>query len=118
LTATSAAPLTADQVFVARGTCPFCAGAPAGELDHVDYRDTAEANRALPDVRGTLFECIECGVAFPSHAYRVTTFPLLYSKTFRDLDGFDRSPLQRVRMAVMTRILASHHRRGMAGGRT
>ena len=111
MTAGLVAPLTAEEVFVARGTCPFCGAAPAGELDHIDYRDTAEANQALPDIRGTLFECLECGVAFPSHAYRVTAFPLLYSKTFQDLDGFDRSPLQRVRTAVMARILAAHHRR-------
>ena len=44
-------------------------------LAEVNYRDTAEANRDLADVRGALFRCEECGVAFPSHQYTPAAFP-------------------------------------------
>lgn len=105
------APLTAADVFVERTGCPFCHAKSEKRLCEVEYRDTAEANRSVPSVHGTLFECPECGVAFPSHAYRPSAFPLLYAKTFRDLDGFDRSVFQRLRMAGLMRIAVAHHRR-------
>lgn len=113
----SASPLGGDaapaalEAFVERAGCPFCATAGAVILCEVDYADTAEATARVRSVRGRLYECAGCGVAFPSHAYDPAVFPLLYDKTFRDLDGFDRSILQRVRMAVLKAIARAHHQR-------
>jgi SAM-dependent methyltransferase len=98
------------DALIKRGGCPFCGAAGTlPPLCEVEYSDTAEANRVVRSVHGTLFECANCGIAFPSHAYDPGVFALLYDKTFRDLDQFDRSVLQRLRMAVLSRIAMAHH---------
>ena len=102
--------LTVDEVFVERAQCPFCARPSSDEIARTRYYDTAEANRSLPDITGRVLACQACGIAFPSHAYRAEAFPLMYNKTFVDLDGFDQSILQRLRTAALRTILAGHHR--------
>jgi len=104
------APLSIADVFVERHGCPFCGRPSTDVLCQVRYHETAEANRTLPDLAGRLFACSSCGVAFPSHSYRPEAFPLLYSKTFSDLDGFDRSWFQRLRTAALTAMLRNHYR--------
>lgn len=92
--------------FVARDGCPFCGRAGRTVLDEVRYHETAEANPALPDVRGRLYDCPTCGIAHPSHVYSVASFRRFYDKAFTDLDYLDHSRLQAIRMAWMRRILA------------
>jgi SAM-dependent methyltransferase len=105
-------PATLVDAFSEREGCPFCGGAGTlPPLCEVEYSDTAEATRLVRSVPGKLFECSACGVAFPSHAYDPGVFALLYDKKFRDLDGFDRSVLQRLRMAVLSRMARAHHLR-------
>ncbi len=94
-------------MFVPTRGCPFCrsAGKP---ISTVGYHDTAEANRSLPDVSGTLYECGGCGIAYSSHSYSIDALPLLYSKSFTDLAYFDQSPLQRLRKRFIKGVLAGH----------
>lgn len=104
------APLSASEIFLLNKGCPLCARPAAGAIAEVNYHDTAEANRDLPDVRGTLLRCDECGVAFPSHQYTPAAFPLLYSKSLGDHEYFDQTMLQKMRVAYMRAILRKRHR--------
>lgn len=98
------------RYFGERRGCPWCARAGSDVLATVRYRETAEANPALPDIEGKLYACGECGVAFPSHSYEPAAFHLLYAKTFKDLDYFDRTLLQTIRKRYIRRVL--RHRDG------
>jgi SAM-dependent methyltransferase len=108
-TTTEPVQLRIGDVFTERAGCPFCRRPSSTEVFRTRYLETAEANRSLPDVIGRVLACADCGVVFPSHAYRADAFPLLYDKTFVDLDGFDRSSLQRLRTTVLRAILSAYH---------
>src|SRR5437016_3946674 len=88
-------PILADDVFLLNTGCPLCAGSASEAIAEVKYYATAEANRELPDVHGTLFRCQECGIAFPSHQYTPAAFPLLYRKSLGDHEYFDQTALQK-----------------------
>jgi len=94
-------------MFVPTAGCPYCRA--AGEpISSVRYHDTAEANRSLPDISGTLYSCEDCGIAYSSHSYSIDALPLLYSKSFTDLAYFDRSTLQRLRKRFIKAVLSGH----------
>src|SRR3990172_4219726 len=90
--------------------CPFCAVRSDDVIDEVSYYATAEASRKLPDVKGKLFACDSCSVAYPSHVYALDSFPLLYDKSLQDLRYFDASLLQTLRMGFLRLVLRAHHR--------
>ena len=104
------APMAADDIFLLNKGCPLCARLPSEAITEIHYRDTAEANRNLPDVRGSLYRCVECGIAFPSHQYTPAAFPLLYSKSLGDHEYFDQTMLQKLRVAYLRAILRNRHR--------
>lgn len=93
------------EVFIENSGCPFCAEPSGVVLSEVQYYETADCNRLLPDIKGQLFECQRCGVAFPSHQYRLEAFPQLYEKTFKDIAFLDDSPLQTLRKRYLKAIL-------------
>lgn len=99
------------RYFDERRGCPWCDRPGSDVLATLRYRDTAEANRTLPDIEGKLWACGECGVAFPSHSYEPAAFHLLYAKTWKDLDLFDRTVMQTVRKRWIRRVL--RHRDGV-----
>jgi SAM-dependent methyltransferase len=94
-------------VFSSNSGCPFC-GDVGKAISRVSYHDTAEANRTLPDVVGTLYDCQACGVAYPSHSYAIDAFPLMYSKSFADHSYFNRSVLQTLRKRFIKAVLSGH----------
>ncbi len=104
------APLAPDEIFLLNKGCALCARSPSDAIAEINYHDTAEANRNLPDVHGTLYRCDDCGVAFPSHQYTPAAFPLLYSKSLGDHEFFDQTLLQKMRVAYMRAILRHRHR--------
>lgn len=99
-----------QDFFAETAGCPFCAKRSTVVRDEVRYHQTAEANRSLPDVLGQLYECGDCGIAYPSHAYLPSSFPLMYSKSLADLEYLDASAIQNVRRAYITRVLEGNHR--------
>jgi SAM-dependent methyltransferase len=90
--------------------CPFCHRPSTKVLFTVHYRETAEANADIPDIEGRLFECEQCGIAYPSHQYDIGAFPKLYQKTFDDLDFLDASAAQKLRKRYLKAILKGQHR--------
>jgi SAM-dependent methyltransferase len=70
-----------EDFFLERDGCPFCGSRGCSLLHTVNYHDTAEANMSLPDIEGRLYHCTDCGIAFPSHMYRVYHRPLSLSRT-------------------------------------
>jgi SAM-dependent methyltransferase len=102
-------PHACEGIFLLNTGCPLCARPPGEALAEVRYHETAEVNLNLPDVHGTLFRCEECGIAFPSHQYAPTAFPLLYSKSLGDHEYFDQTMLQKMRVAYMRAILRKRH---------
>ncbi len=99
-----------EQYFAERDCCPFCAESSKEILANVDYHDTAEANKQLPNVKGELFACNRCGVAYPSHVYTADGFSELYRKTLNDWAFFDATIFQRVRKKCLKIILSNYHR--------
>lgn len=97
--------------FENRDRCPFCANENGVVIDKVLYSETAEANKGLPDVEGILRCCEQCGIAYPSHVYKIEAFPMLYKKTFIDLRYFDNSFFQQMRKKVM-KLIANAYSRG------
>lgn len=99
----------AQEAFIENSGCPFCDQASGVLVSEVRY-DTAERNRLLPNVTGRLFECRRCGVAYPSHQYRLEVFPQLYDKTFEDRAFLDDSPFQVIRKRHLKAILRRAYR--------
>jgi len=107
----SIARLGNESFFAETLGCPFCRRPSDALLATVDYRDTAEAHPDLPNVEGRLYECADCGVAYPSHQYEIEAMPALYRKTFREMEFFDRTVMQRARKLYLKAILRGQHRR-------
>lgn len=107
-TARAAAP---EAVFPERPGCPFCGGAAGELLLEIDYHDTAEAERELPNVHGSLRACDGCGVAHPSHGYDLARLVELYQKNLSKLDLFHRSFLQELRQLLLREIARGRPRR-------
>jgi SAM-dependent methyltransferase len=95
------------KAFTPNGGCPFC-GRAGKAISTVRYHETAEANRSLPDIAGTLYDCDNCGIAYPSHSYSIDALPLLYRKSLIDLAYFDDSILQKLRKRFIKSVLAGH----------
>jgi len=96
-----------SAIFTSNSGCPFC-GMPGQAVSEIRYSETAEANGDLPDITGQLNNCLECGIAYPSHSYSIEVLPRLYRKAFDDLSYFDQSPMQSLRKAFMRAILGGH----------
>ncbi len=96
-----------SSVFSIREACPFCDSSSDERIGTVLYHDTAEANRSLANIRGELFLCRECGVAYPSHVYDIVAFASLYEESFKKLNYFNDSFLQNCRLALLKGILAT-----------
>jgi len=95
----------AARVFPERPGCPFCGDADGERLAEIDYHDTAEAHRELPNVRGVLRACADCGVAHPSRSYDLACLVDLYQKNLSKLDLFHRSALQDLRQALLRAVV-------------
>jgi SAM-dependent methyltransferase len=91
-------------VFRSRRSCPFCASIGAVAFP-IRYSETAEANPDISDVEAEVLSCTECGICFPSVDFDATLFADLYSKSLGDLAYFDQSLLQRIRLAVISRLI-------------
>lgn len=85
-------------------SCPFC-GAVGRHVLSLRYRETAEANEAVPDIEGRILSCERCGVCYPAHAFDLNRFAELYAKTLRDLVYLDESVIQKLRRPALSRLL-------------
>lgn len=96
--------------FIERHGCPFCQKSSNHILSRINYHDTAEVNRELPNILGKLYHCLECGVAYPSHVYNLDVFPKFYQKSFKDLNYLDDSFIQVLRKKYIKEILRNYHK--------
>ncbi len=85
--------------FDERKKCPFCGETSDVVINRANYHSTAEANRNLPDIHGSLFNCEGCGVAFPSHMYKLEAFSGFYKKLLQ---------IYNISMRVCCRIFAKY----------
>ncbi len=95
----------AVNVFHERDGCPFCSRASDDVLTRIRYHDTVGANRELPNVRGALFACRDCGIGYCSHIYSLEHFAALYQRLIDRNIEFHRSRVQRLRVVVVREIL-------------
>lgn len=96
--------------FIKTAGCPFCGQRSNEILDSIEYHETVEANKKLPNITGRLFACIGCGVAYPSHIYTLEAFPILYEKSLTDLTYFDKTVLQVMGKKYLRLVLRNHYR--------
>lgn len=99
-----------EQYFIERLHCPFCYKSSNEILTTVNYHDTAEANRRLPNIEGKLYLCMDCGIAYPSHMYTVEGFSEIYKKTLNDWSFLDATYLQTLRKKYLKAILRNYYR--------
>ena len=101
--------MSPDYFFITRKKCPFCDQSNHPVINQVKYHDTAEANKKLPNITGKLYHCTDCGIAYPSHMYKIEFFEEFYKKSFKDLKFFDESFFQKIRKKYIKEIMRNFH---------
>lgn len=95
-----------NNFFFEKRFCPFCS-TEGSEVTSLRYYETSEFNSKLPDVRGQIIECNDCGIYYPSISFEPEIFIDLYNKSFEDLLYFNNSFLQNIRLLALTRLILS-----------